>query len=137
MPETAIETLLGVDVGSTRIKAVLVDRAGVERRVAVGPTPFAAGPEGVEMGVDDLLTAVAAVLAALGPERRAAVAVGVAGMGECGAPLDDAGRPLGPVIAWFDPRGGEIVEQLTRSGGDRLAARTGRRLRTVSSVAKL
>ena len=41
------------------------------------------------------------------------------------------------MIAWFDPRGGEIVEQLTRSGGDGLAARTGRRLRTVSSVAKL
>ena len=137
MPDTARDVLLGIDVGSTRIKAVLVDPAGVERRVAVGPTPFAIGPDGVEMGVGELVDAVAEVVAALGEERRAASAVGVAGMGECGAPLDDAGRPLGPVIAWFDPRGEEVVERLVRAGGDMLAARTGRRLRTVSSVAKL
>jgi xylulokinase len=137
MPEMASETLLGVDVGSTRIKAVLVDPAGVERRSAVGPTPFAPAAEGVEMGVDDLLAAVAGVVAGLGPERRHAAAVGICGMAECGAPLDAAGRPLGPVIAWFDPRGEEVVERLARDRGEELALRTGRRLRTVSSVAKL
>jgi xylulokinase len=41
------------------------------------------------------------------------------------------------VIAWFDPRGEAVVERLGRDGGEALAARTGRRLRTVSSVAKL
>ncbi|HEX6491910.1 MAG TPA: FGGY family carbohydrate kinase, partial [Candidatus Dormibacteraeota bacterium] len=136
MPDTAGDTLLGIDVGSTRIKAALVDAAGLEQRVAVGPTPFAPGPEGVEMGVDELLAAVARVVAELGDERRAA-AVGVTGMGECGAPLDAAGRPLGPVIAWFDPRGEEVVERLAGAYGDGLAVRTGRRLRAVSSVAKL
>jgi xylulokinase len=137
MPDKVGDVLLGIDVGSTRIKAVLVDSAGVERRVAVGPTPFARASDGVEMEVGDLLAAVAGVVAALGEERRAAAAVGVAGMGECGAPVDAAGRPLGPVIAWFDPRGGEVVERLVRAFGDGLAIRTGRRLRTVSSVAKL
>jgi xylulokinase len=89
------------------------------------------------MTVDELVAAVAAVLAGLGPEREAAAAVGVAGMAECGAPLDSGGHPLGPVIAWFDPRGEGVVERLGRDGGEALAARTGRRLRTVSSVAKL
>jgi xylulokinase len=137
MPNPASETLLGVDLGSTHIKAVLIDAAGVVRRAAARPTPFAARAEGVEMTVDELLTAVAAVLAELGPERAGAAAVGVAGMAECGAPLDSGGHPLGPVIAWFDPRGEAVVERLERDGGEALAARTGRRLRTVSSVAKL
>jgi xylulokinase len=137
MPNPGPGTLLGIDLGSTRIKAVLVDASGVERRAAAGPTPFAARAEGVEMTVDELLAGVAAVLAELGPERRATAAVGVAGMAECGAPLDAAGCPLGSVIAWFDPRGEAVVERLRRDGGEALAASTGRRLRTVSSVAKL
>ncbi len=137
MPDQPPETLLGLDVGTTRIKAVLIDGAGVERVSAAGPTPFATSSEGSEMAVAELLDAVAAVLGRLGPMRATAAAVGVAGMAECGAPLDAAGRPLGPVIAWYDPRGEEVVERLMRSGGEALARRTGRRLRTVSSVAKL
>ncbi len=137
MPTPPAETLLGLDVGTTRIKAVLIDAAGVERASAAGPTPFVTSSEGSEMAVGDLIDAVAAVLGRLGPLRGATAAVGVAGMAECGAPLDAAGRPLGPVIAWYDPRGGEVVERLVRAGGDALAERTGRRLRTVSSVAKL
>jgi xylulokinase len=130
-------TLLGLDIGTTRIKAVLIDAAGVERATAAGPTPFATRAEGAEMAVDELLAAVAAVLERVGRQRAEVAAVGVAGMAECGAPLDGAGRPLGPVIAWYDPRGGEVVERLACDGGEALAERTGRRLRTVSSVAKL
>ncbi|HEY0409866.1 MAG TPA: hypothetical protein VGE42_06310, partial [Candidatus Dormibacteraeota bacterium] len=86
MPNQPRETLLGLDLGTTRIKAVLIDPAGVERATAAGPTPFAAGREGAEMAVDELLAAVAAVLERLGPRRAAVAAVGVAGMAECGAP---------------------------------------------------
>ena len=137
MPGTSSPTLLGIDVGSTRIKAVLLDEAGRERRSAAVPTPFAARDGGAEMRVEELLAGVAAALEGLGPERSGAAAVGVAGMGECGAPLDRGGHPAGAVIAWYDPRGAPVVERLAREGGDALALRTGRRLRTVSSVAKL
>jgi xylulokinase len=137
MPDDTGELLLGLDVGTTRTKAVLVDREGAERRCAAGPTPFAHRREGVEMTVDELLAAVGAVLEQLGVERGAVAAVGVAGMAECGAPLDAEGRPLGPVIAWFDPRGEEVVDRLVRAGGEALMRRLGSRLRTVSSAAKL
>ncbi len=137
MPRRASETLLGIDVGSTRIKAALLDGEGRERRSAAVPTPFSTRQGGAEMTVEELLGGVAAALAELGPERSEAAAVGVAGMGECGAPLEGDGRPAGPVIAWYDPRGAGVVERLARDGGDALALRTGRRLRTVSSVAKL
>jgi xylulokinase len=65
-------------------------------------------------------------------------AVGVAGMAEAGAPLDSAGRPLAPVMAWHDPRGQDAVDRLRQQfGGDELDRRIGHRLRTVSSVAKM
>ena len=129
--------LLGVDIGTTRTKAVLVDRGGRQRRSASVPTPFAKGAEGVEMPVEDLRAAVGRLLTDLGPERETVAAVGVAGVAESGAPHDEAGRSLGPVIAWHDPRGDETVQRLQERFGDGLAEQIGQRLRTVSSVAKL
>lgn len=129
--------LLGLDVGSSRMKAVLVDRAGTARALATGETPFTSSPDGVEMTVDAFRDALARVLADLGTERARVVGIGVAGMAESGAPFDAQLRPMGPVIAWHDPRGGETVELLREHFGDGLAVRIGQRLRTVSSVAKL
>ena len=100
------------------------------------PTPFAASAAGIDMEVADLGRALAAVVAALGPAREQVAAVGIAGMAESGAPLR-AGRPVGPIIAWHDGRGEETVASLERRFGADLARWTGRRVRTVSSVAKL
>ena len=116
---------------------MLVDGAGGEAASAVRSTPFEARPTGVEADVEDLLAVVAAVVAGLGDARARVAAVGVAGLAESGAPLDGAERPLAPVIAWHDPRGGEAVAVLEERFGDDLALAVGQRLRTVSSVAKL
>ena len=88
------------------------------------------------MEVADLGRALAEAIAALGPARERVCAVGVAGMAESGAPLR-RGEPIGPVIAWHDGRGEETVASLERRFGPDLARWTGRRVRTVSSVAKL
>src|SRR5581483_9908648 len=84
----------------------------------------------------DFEAALSSVVAAVGPDRERVAAVGVAGMAESGAPLA-AGRPVAPVIAWYDGRGEETVAALESRFGPDLARRTGRRVRTVSSVAKL
>jgi xylulokinase len=129
--------LLGLDVGTTRIKAVAVDAAGREQAASAVATPFRAVAGGVEMAVGDLEAAVLDVVAALGPGVAGRVAgVGVAGMAESGAPLL-GGRPVAPIIAWHDGRGGETVASLERRFGPALARWTGRRAGTVSSVAKL
>jgi xylulokinase len=128
--------LLGLDVGTTRIKAVVLDAAGVEQVGASVATPFVASAAGVDMGVADLGRALAGVIAALGPAREEVAAVGLAGMAESGTPLR-AGRPVGPVIAWHDGRGEDTVASLERRFGPALARWTGRRVRTVSSLAKL
>jgi xylulokinase len=128
--------LLGLDIGTTRIKAVAIDVAGVEQAAASVATPFSPSADGVYMEVLDLDRALTAVVGALGPVREQVAAVGVAGMAESGAPLR-AGRPIGPIIAWHDGRGEETVASLERRFGADLSRWTGRRLRTVSSVAKL
>jgi xylulokinase len=115
---------------------VAIDAAGVERAGTAVATPFAASGDGVDMEVDDLARALAEVVAALGPAREQVTAVGVAGLAESGAPLRD-GVAVGPIIAWHDGRGEETVASLERRFGPALARWTGRRVRTVSSVAKL
>ena len=128
--------LLGLDVGTTRIKAVAVDAAGVERAVASVRTPFAVSAHGVDMDVADLRVALSSVIGGLGLAREQVAGVGVAGMAESGAPFR-AGRPLAPIIAWHDGRGEETVASLEGRFGPALARWTGRRVRTVSSLAKL
>ncbi|HEV2766206.1 MAG TPA: FGGY family carbohydrate kinase [Acidimicrobiales bacterium] len=129
--------LLGLDLGTTRVKAVLMDEAGAEVVVASAPTPFASGPAGTEMGAGELLDVVGTVLTTLGDDRAGVAGVGVAGIAESGAPVDAEGAPLAPVIAWHDPRGAEVVARLQERFGDELALAIGQRVRTVTSVAKL
>jgi xylulokinase len=132
-----MEFLLGLDVGSSRTKAVLLDHAGRVVATAAVATPFAARSAGVEMEVDALLDCLRSVVAALGGRRAGVVATGIAGIAESGAPLDASRRALAPVIAWHDGRGREAVEVLERRFGPDLPLRIGQRIRTVATVAKL
>jgi xylulokinase len=128
--------LLGLDIGTSGIKAVVIDASGTERAAASVPTPFTTSGDGVDMTVDDLAGALAAVIAGLGPVAGRVAAAGLTGMAESGAPLRD-GSPIAPIVAWHDGRGGETVASLEGRFGPDLARWTGRRVRTVSSVAKL
>lgn len=129
--------LLGLDVGTTRMKALVMAADGEPRRRSTVTTPFTTRGQSNEMAVDAMLEAVARLLAGLEDDLGQVDAVGVAGMAESGAPLDGEGRALAPVIAWHDPRGEESVKRLNEHLGERFATRIGQPLRTVSSVAKL
>ncbi|HVW33653.1 MAG TPA: FGGY family carbohydrate kinase [Acidimicrobiia bacterium] len=128
--------LLGLDIGTSRIKAVVLDATGAERATVRRPTPFVTSALGVEMDVPVLASALQEAVAGLGPLTRDVAAVGVAGMAESGTPLRDD-RPLAPIIAWHDGRGEDTVAALEKRFGPSLALWTGRQVRTVSSVAKL
>lgn len=129
--------LVGVDVGTTRVKAVATDTGlGVVGEHAV-PTPWR--HEGATAEVDPVAIATAMATAAAGAVRAAggrAIAVGVTGMSETGVLLDRHGAPLGPALAWHDPRGDSdaVRDQL----GDETYRRTaGRAIDAVSSLPKL
>ncbi len=115
----------------------MVDGQGVVRAAASRATPFT--PRlggGVEMEGSDLEGAIQELLLGLDAAGTDLAGVGVAGMAESGIPLAE-GHPLGPVIAWFDGRGEEIVADLAAELGPDLPRRIGQRVRSVSSVAKL
>jgi xylulokinase len=162
MPDrVATEYLIGLDVGSTHVKAVLVapgsgPGSGVVH-VARRDTPtHAVRGGGAYHEPEELLTAaesaiaecaaVAANGAGWGAERGAAgrlpagrvVAIGVASMAEAGVPLDSGGRPAGRIMAWFDPRPAPQAEWLERQiGAPALFARTGLRPEPKYTLPKL
>ncbi|MEE6295562.1 FGGY-family carbohydrate kinase [Georgenia wangjunii] len=104
---------LGLDVGSTNVKAVLVeiDADGGVRDVASASVPTPAGAAA-------LVTAALRLVAAAVEAGGAPACVGVASMAETGVPLDGDGVPLGDLVRW-DPRRAE-------DEAARLAAELGR-----------
>jgi xylulokinase len=135
------ELVVGVDVGSTHVKAVVADLKGVVCAVARRPTPSRAAADGGTVHpVDRLVEVVESVVreAVAQSEKAAIRAVGVASVAEAGVPVDDRGRPLADVVAWFDPRPAAAAKRLAESvGGPELFARTGLRPDAKVTLAKL
>jgi sugar (pentulose or hexulose) kinase len=101
------DLVLGLDAGTTAIKAAAFDADGNQVAQGRSPTPWRAVPTGAEADPDELLEAAVAAareaVAAAGGGR--VVAVGISGMAETGVLLDADGRPVLPAIAWHDARG--------------------------------
>lgn len=132
------ELLLGIDLGTSSIKANVVDRHGRSRGMGTVATPFAAHEHGVEMSSPDLFEAVRAAIVDLGELRSRVVGVGIASMGETGTLIRSDGPSDLPLVAWHDSRGDEVVNDLVeRFGEDEILRRTGRRPRNVTSIAKV
>jgi len=121
---------LGLDVGTTAVKAAVFD-AGFEL-VSHGraPTPW----RGSELDPDELLAAaIAAAEQALDGCRVAGV--GVTSMAETGVLTDDALRPVVPSIAWWDERGAAEAGELADALPD-FAERTGQPPSAMCTLAK-
>lgn len=141
-------TLIGVDIGSTHIKAVLAAPGRGVVHVARRDTPTRAAPGGAVHRPDELLGAVesaiaecaaaAGAMSGAGPGSTRPLAIGIAGMAEAGVPLDGRGRPVGEIVAWFDPRPAPQAEWLERRvGAPALFARTGLRPEPKYTLPKL
>jgi len=139
----AQEVLVGVDVGTTSIKALAVTPEGEILALASRETPWRhSGPmaDADPRALADVTIAVCAE-AASSPEvtaRGATVvrSVGVTGIAEAGALLDSSGEPCAPALAWFDPRGDVAGIREVVDARDFQRA-TGRRLSATPSLAKV
>jgi sugar (pentulose or hexulose) kinase len=132
--------LLGIDVGTTFCKAVVVDAAGRVIAEHREPTPWTAVPTGAEVDPDALATAaIRAATGALAAAPGGRVAgVGVAGMAETGVLLGAGGRPIAPAIAWHDRRGAEEAQDAaTDLGAEAFARHTGLAPSPLCTLAKL
>jgi xylulokinase len=134
--------IVGLDIGTSRIKAGVFDLAGRLVTVTDVPTPTLTTPEGwVEYDPEALWQAACgrlqACVAAL-DDHASIGGIAVASMGESAVPLDAHDRPLGPAIAWFDRRTLPEADWLERTIGlERLFATSGLHLDPTFGLCKL
>jgi len=136
--------VLGLDVGSTNVKALASTPDGEELHGASVATPWVSLPGGrTEMAAATLVEEVARLLTRCVDEiedRHGPVlvaGVGVSGMAESGALVDEDGRVVAPVLAWFDPRGGDEITAAPADFRAEFPRRTGLPVTALASVAKL
>jgi len=133
---------LGLDVGSTNIKAAVFDATGGRIAVAHSATPTSRASGGrAEHDADQLWATAASVMGEAArqiPSRYDVAAIGCASMGESVVPVDAAGEPLGPMIAWYDRRTVEQAEWCERIiGRERIYSITGQPVDPQYSATKL
>src|SRR5262245_12474026 len=135
--------LLGLDAGTTSIKAYLYDaRSGQLIAGASRPTPVAQPRPGwAEHDPAALWQAAAeSIRAALdaAPSGEPVVGLAVASMGEAGLPLDEHGQPLYPIMAYYDTRADEYAAWWrARVEPQHIHAISGQVLRSAFGVMKL
>ncbi len=108
---------LGIDAGTSRIRALITrpDGCVMSSGSAVAPT-HRPRIGWAEQQAEDLWTACCqAVKAAIGEidDAKRVRGLAIASVGEAVIPLDRAGQPTYPVIAWYDERPTEMLQCLT------------------------
>ncbi len=102
------DAYIGLDIGTTGIKAVAFDAKDQQLAIAEAPTPVQTVGTGGEYDAGELWKCAASILLKVTTELSSAghhvLAIAVASMGESGVLVDESGEPLAPVIAWFDSR---------------------------------
>ena len=128
--------LVGLDVGTSGVKAVAVSESGeVLARSARGYPLSTPRPGWAEQDPEDWWTAAQAALADLGGEPAA---IGLSGQMHGLVALDEHDRVLRPAILWNDQRtAAECAEIEARVGLDRLIELTGNRALTGFTAPKL
>jgi xylulokinase len=126
------EALLGVDVGTTAVKAALFAPDGrlLGSAAVEYPTSYVR-PGWVEQDPEDWWrAAVAAIGGALEEARRPRVAaVCVSAQAPTLLPLDERGRPLRPALIWMDRRAEAACAKLRETVGEELVREvTGNRI---------
>jgi xylulokinase len=132
----ADRTLVGLDVGTTGVKAVAIDEHGaVVARAEEGYPLSTPQPGWAEQDPEDWWRASQRALAALGVEPHA---IGLSGQMHGLVALDAHDRVLRPAILWNDQRtAAECAEIEKRVGLERLIALTGNRALTGFTAPKL
>jgi xylulokinase len=132
-------TLLGIDIGTTHVKARAYDETGRLLAEARRPTPTTRLPGGGAEYAPDALEEAAfgaarEAVGGAGPPR----AIGVTSMAESGFLLGEDGEALAPAIAWFDGRSAPQAERWAgRIDAAELFARTGLHVTPLPTACKL
>lgn len=128
------DLLIGVDAGTSVIKAVAFDLQGRQLAVASTPNQVLGGPGGVaEQDMDRTWASTVATLRALADQvpglARRAAALAATGQGDGTWLVDADGRPVGPALLWLDARASAQAQALRSCpAGTAVARRAGNAL---------
>jgi len=140
-----MDYLMGIDLGSTSLKAMIYDLQG--NAVAGGSRPTELvhpdddhpdwaiwKPEQIWGGTSEAIREAVSKL----DDPRQIKAVAVTGMGMDGVPVDDAGRWLYPFISWHDPRTGPQLQWWKENiGAEKSFATSGNALWHICSALRI
>jgi xylulokinase len=109
--------LLGIDIGSSSVKAAVLNNGRISGVLA--RAPFRSHFQGVRAEVDptSVLKAVAAAIAQVGPPAKKVDAIGLSIMSPSWVAMDKSGKPLTPIITHQDRRSVEIAAEIERRVG--------------------
>lgn len=133
---------MGIDMGTTHIKVATFDLDGNLRTLGRRRTPTISNELGRgEYDPGELWN----ILVTLFQETNAQLdcgelirSIAVSSMAEAGLLLDRSGRPLTPVISWFDSRGKEVSDEWFQAvGAERFFNITGLNANHVYSILKI
>ncbi len=127
---------LGLDLGTTNVKALVVDTDGTIVAQGSAPVTRTTTPDGgVEQNIDQIWDATCeairqAASQVSGEEIRS---IGISSQGGALQLLSARGKPQGPVISWLDGRGKRFDRELEEQmGGEYLVAHTGSSLSSMT-----
>nr|WP_257230413.1 FGGY family carbohydrate kinase [Pseudomonas sp. SbOxS1] len=101
---------MGVDIGSTNSKVVVVDMSGGVVSRCSRPTPR--GTSDLSVSAEGLLEILEEMVIEACGAQYGIQAIAIAGIGEDGVLVDAKMMPLVPALAWFDPRRNAIFEKI-------------------------
>ena len=108
---------VGIDVGTSMVKAAAFDATGRELAVEARPVGLALHGGVVEQDMEEVYAAVVGVLEALTSRVPEPVELaGLTGQGDGVWLVDKEGRPVRPAASWMDGRAHELLDQWLADG---------------------
>lgn len=127
---------IGLDIGTSGVKAVLFSETGEMRARSVREYPVRCEGGHIELSPDEVSSAAFDALYEICSVHKDVRAVGISSLGEACILLDADGKPLCNAILPGDVRGAEYLPMLMQTQ-DKLADRTGLPLNATYSLCKL
>ncbi|MGI2296445.1 FGGY-family carbohydrate kinase [Paenibacillus sp. GXUN7292] len=106
---------IGLDISSTHIKAAAYDKHGNVKAISSTPTPVHMTKNGGTYHLADELREKSFYALESCVERvqgHKIKAIGVSSVAESGVLLDEDGESLGPILAWYDQRPNQYLNQV-------------------------
>jgi gluconokinase len=138
-----MDVVIGIDTGTTATKGIAAAADGRLRAHTSVHYPLSVpGPGRAELDPELLVGAAVKALtdvaAACCEQGDRVIAVSLSTFLHALAPMDAAGRPLGPLVTWADNRAGAQCDEIIAAGRDKaLQARTGTPVHPMSPLTKL